>query len=409
MDMDRRTVLKGASGIVATSALAGCLGGDEGPAGDMSMWYDLSEGEEESLDQWVGTFEDDTDQEISTEAQGSLQDRIETAVASGDGPEMWPWAHDWVGSHWDRGFLTDVSDDLSINVDETFSAPAVEAIRPPGEDAIVGLPGSGETMTMFYNPDLIDEAPETYSEMISIAEEFHNPQNGQYGFTQDINVYTFSYALQAFGSRVLEVDENGEANLGLEEDGMIQGMELARELYQYMPADTTYESQIPPFVNGNAPLHFNGPWAVGDFNNQGASFEIAELPSVEGGEFTPFNGIDVWYFSSMVGENEDRRDTTIEFAEWFTTNEEIVKHYAEEHSYIPVLDSIDQDSLPAQVATFKSAFDQGIPMPIDSRMNQVWGPLEDAMTEVLTADGDIETEFSEAATAIRDSWSESEE
>ena len=95
MDMDRRTVLKGASGIVATSALAGCLGGDDGPAGDMTIWYDLGEGEEESLDQWIGTFEDDTDQEIASEAVGELQDRIETAVASGDGPEMWNWAHDW--------------------------------------------------------------------------------------------------------------------------------------------------------------------------------------------------------------------------------------------------------------------------------------------------------------------------
>jgi len=39
-------------------------------------------------------------------------------------------------------------------------------------------------------------------------------------------------------------------------------------------------------------------------------------------------------------------------------------------------------------------------------MNQVWGPLEDAMTEVLTADADIATEFSDAAESIRDSWDE---
>jgi len=406
MDMDRRTVLKGASGIVATSALAGCLGGDDGPAGDMTIWYDLGEGEEESLDQWIGTFEDDTDQEIASEAVGELQDRIETAVASGDGPEMWNWAHDWAGDHYDRGFLTDVSDDLNIDVNEMYSDPAVEGIQPPGTDAVVALPGAGETMTLFYNPDLIDEPPETYSEMLSIAEEYHNPANGEYGFTQDVNVYTFSYALQAFGSRVLEVDENDEAILGLEEDGMIQGMELVRDLYQYMPNDLDYDAQISPFVNGNAPLHFNGPWAVGDFNNQDATFEVAELPAVEGGEFTPFNGIDMWYFSDMVSENEDRKATTIEFAEWFTTTEEIVQHYAEEHSYIPVLESIDQDALPDQVATFKTAFDQGVPMPNDSRMNQVWGPLEDAMTEVLTADADIATEFSDAAESIRDSWDE---
>jgi len=404
--MDRRTVLKGTGGIVAASALAGCLGGDDGPAGDAEIWHELSGGEESSFTDWVSTFEDETELEIAVSEVGDLEDRVETAVASDEGPEMWPWAHDWVGNHWDRGFLADVSDDLTIDVDAEYSDAAVEAVNPPGTDAIVGLPGAGETMTVFYNPELLDEPPESYEDMVDIAEEYHDPQQGEYGFTQDVNVYTISWALQAFGSRIFEIDDDGNPHLGLEDEEMHDGMELFQELYEYMPRDLEYDAQISPFVNGNAPLHFNGPWAVADFNDQEANFEVAELPEIDGGEASPYTGIDVWYFSSMVEEDEDRKEAIIEFAEWFTTTDEIIEYYAEEHAYIPVVAEVDGDELPDDVLAFQRAFDQGVPMPVDARMNQVWEPFEDAITAVLTDDGDIAEEFSSAADSIRDSWDE---
>lgn len=406
--MDRRTVIKSAGGIVAASALAGCIGGDdEESSGDMTIWHELGESEEDSLENWVEEFGEETDLVVDLEEVGDLEDRVETAVASGEGPEMWPWAHDWVGNHWDRGFLYDATDDLSIDIDEEYSPAAAEAVRSPDGEAIVGLPGAGETMSLFYNPELVDGEPETFDDVVSIAEDYHNPQNGEYGFSQDVNAYTCSWALQAFGGYYFDVDDDGNAMLGLEDSELHEGMELFRDnLFEYMPQDLDYDAQVDTFVNGNSPLHFNGPWAVGDFDDQDASYEIAPLPELDGGEFSPYTGIDVWYFSDMLSEDEDRRDATIEFAEWYTTSTEIQEYYAENHSYIPVHSSVDPDNLPDTVAPFQQAFEQGVPMPVDARMNQVWEPLEDAITEVLTADADIADAFSSAADSIRDSWDE---
>ena len=404
MDMDRRTVLKGTGGIVAASALAGCLGDDDGPEGDMAIWHELGEGELEVFNDMVEEFEDETDHDVAVSEVADLEDRVETAVAAGEGPEMWSWAHDWVGNHWDRGFLADASDDLTITLEDEFTPAAVEAVQPPGTDAVVGLPAAGETISMFYNPDLIDEPPETLEEVLDIAEEFHDPQAGEYGFSQDVNVYTFSWALQAFGSRIFEVDEDGEAHLGLEDDEMHEGMEIVRDLYEYMPRDLEYDAQVSPFTGGDVPIHMNGPWAVSDFNDEDATFEVAELPAIDGGEAAPYTGIDVWYFSDMINEDEDRKDVTIEFGEYYTTNEEFQQRWADEQFYIPVIQDIDEDGLPDEVAAFQSAFAQGVAMPVDARMNQVWEPFEDAISAVLTDDGDIAEEFASAADSIRDSW-----
>jgi len=402
MDMDRRTVLKSTGGIVAASALAGCLGGDDGPAGDAEYWHDLSDSEEESAESWISQFEDETDLEISISAVGDLEDRVETAVAAGEGPEMWTWAHDWVGNHWERDFLADVSDDLTIDINEEFSDPAVEAITPTGTDATVALPAGGETVSLLYNTELVDEPPETLEEMIEIAEEYDNPQQGEYGFTQPVDVYFISWALQAYGSRIFELDDDGGAHLGLDDDEMHDGMALFRDLYEYMPADLEYDAQVNPFINGNAPFTANGPWAIGDFAGEDIEFEVAPWPEIDDGEAAPYTGIDVWYFSDMVNEDEDRKDATIEFIEWMTTTDEIVEYYADEHSFIPVVSEVNEDGLSDNVIAFQQSFDQGVPMPGDARMNLVWEPLEDAVTAVLTDDGDIEEEFAAAGESIRD-------
>nr|WP_259371250.1 extracellular solute-binding protein [Natranaeroarchaeum aerophilus] len=372
--------------------------------GDLSVWHDFNSTTETSFTHWTDEFEAETGLDIAVTEVADLEDRIETGVPSGEAPEMWPWLHDWVDNHWDRGFLADVSGDLTIDLDAEFTDAAVEAVQPSGTDAVVGLPYAGETMTLFYNPELIDEPPETYDEMLTIAQEFHNPQYGEYGITHPVDVYFISWALQAFGSRIFEVNDAGEPQLGLEEDSMHEGMALFRELYNYMPRDLFYDPQISAFANGDAPLHFNGPWAVRDFNDRDTEFAVAELPAIEGGSATPFAGIDVWYFSSMINEDDDRKEASIEFGEWFTTTDEIVEHHAEEYGHVPVTTSVNENELPDDVRGFYHAMEQGVPMPADPRMNQVWQPLEDAISNILIDDADIADEFGAAAASIRAAW-----
>ena len=62
---------------------------------------------------------------------------------------------------------------------------------------------------------------------------------------------------------------------------------------------------------------------------------------------------------------------------------------------------VNDDQLPDDVRGFYHALEQGVPMPADPRMNQVRGPLEYAIINILTNDAAITDEFGEAAASIR--------
>ncbi|MCL9814290.1 extracellular solute-binding protein [Natranaeroarchaeum aerophilus] len=404
MALNRRAVIKGASGIAAASMLAGCIGGDDEPSGDALIWHEREGSELDTVEDIISQYNDENEEgwEVADEALGELGDRIETAVAAGEGPELYDWAHDWLGDHVDRGFVYEISDDLTIDVEEEFVDTGVDAIRYEG--GTYALPTGGEVPTLMYNRNLIDEPPETLDEMEAIMEEFHSPGDGEYGFAMEFNEYMVTFANHAFGGYYYD-QEVGDT--GLDQPEMWDGIEVVRDvLYEYAPADLEYDPQFSTFDNGNAPLMINGPWAVNDFQeSEDVDLGVAPLPTIDGNEPRPYTGVDMYYFADANAEDEDRREVAVDFAEWMTTNEDVLLRLVEDHNYIPVHQNlVGSDELPTELEAFSESFEMGIPMPADTQMNQVWEPTYDALSEVLTGDADIEERFTQAAEDVRDAW-----
>lgn len=408
--MDRRTVLKTASGMAAATAFAGCTGlvGDDDSDQERhaSLWHARSEAEAETLEDTITQFNDaHEDHHIVTEEVSELEERVETAIPGGDGPELFAWAHDWIGAHHEREFLYDASDDLDVDLEEEFVSTGVDAVTYQGN--VYGLPLAGEVPTLMYNKDLVDEPPETFDEMESIMEEHHDPATGQYGFSMAFDPYFVSAFVHGFGGYYFDDDEN---DLGLELDETHEGIELVRDvLWEYSADDMGYEPQAGVFQDGNAPLAFNGPWAVGDYEDAGIDLGVAPLPELDSGQLRPYTGVDILYFSSMMEENEDHRDTSLEYAQWMTTNGDITLDTAQKHNYLPVQkEYVGHEDLPAEVEAFTETFEMGIPMPTSPEMNDVWVPVEEAIEQVLVGGEPPEDAFGRAAEEIRDGWEEDE-
>jgi len=378
---------------------------DENRPGDAMLWHAMTEAETETFETSLEQFNDENDANVRAEETGDLRNRVETTLASGDGPEMYRWAQDWAGEHWERDFLYDASGDVGVDIDETFSEAAVQAITVGDDDAVVGLPVGGETVTLLYNRDMVEEPPETFAEMESIMEAHYNPNNGQYGLSHPIDAYFASAWLHAFGGYYFRVDDNGEGVTGMDLDETKRGMEFLRDrIWPYVPADTNVGPQQQVFMNGDAPLAVNGPWSIGTFEDNGVDVGVTSFPTVEGNNPAPYTGTMMWYFTARMGDDEDRRDAAIEYAEWIATNEDRQLAYADAHDHVPVLDSIDESQLNERVAGFKGSYDAGIAMPNHPKMASVWTPVEDAMSAVLHDGADIDTRFDEAAEQIRSNW-----
>jgi len=413
MPMDRRSVLKGASGIAAASTLSGCLGflgggdGSGGTSGDAMLWHAMTSSETETFEESLSIYNDENDAEIVSEENGDLRNNVETTLASGDGPEMYRWAQDWAGQHYQRDFLYDASDDIDFSLEDTFSQAAVQAVTVGAEDAVIGLPVGGETVTLLYNKDMVDEPPETFSEMESIMQEYNDPNNGQYGLSHPIDAYFASAWMHAFDGYYFQVDENGEGVTGLDLDETKRGMEFVRDrLWPYIPADPNPGPQQAVFQNESAPFAVNGPWSIGTFEDNGIDVGVTSFPTVDGNTPAPYTGTSMWYFTARMGDDEDRRQSALDYAKWISQSEERQKAYAEAHSDVPVLNSIATDDLGSQVAGFKGSYEGGIAMPNHPKMSSVWTPTEDAMYAVLQDGADIDSRFDEAAETVRSNWEE---
>lgn len=426
MTMNRRTALKsiGVSGLIGT--LAGCASvqeGDEttesddgddsedgseqtettetGPAGTANVWYQLQDTELQAREAALEQFNGDSKHTIEGADISDLKKKTTSAVPAGEGPELFDWAHDWVGDYYQRGFVSDRSDQLDVELD-TYTDAAAEAVEFEGN--VVGLPYAAETVTLVYNTEMVDEPPETVAEMKSAMEEHHDPENSTYGLSYPFDPYFVSAWAQAFGGYYFDAEK--DPMLGLAEPETIEGIQFALDNFKpYMPNDPGYETQAAPFAEGNAAFAINGPWYLSTLTEKGVDFGVAKLPTPEGGEARPYTGIQMWYFAKSMQDDDASTAAAQSFAEWYTTNEDMLTQAAEEQGSIPVLDSLaGSDSLPDQVQAFSKTVQQGVPMPTDPKMGKVWQPATDALTNAFNGDASVEEAMQQAEKTVRENW-----
>lgn len=433
MPIDRRTVIKGIGVTGAAAAVAGCIateeeeeptdddpaddgtdGADDDPeddtaveeTGSASLWHAFAEAEANDLVEYVERFESETGHEIREEELAELEEQLNTSLPVGEGPDTFAWAHDWLGPFEERGWLYDASDDLTVDVEGTYTGAAQQAIT--WQDGIYGLPFAAETVGLLYNRDMVDSPPETLEEAVEIMEDHHDPAAGEYGISYPMNdPYFVSAWIHAFGGFYYDAEAD---ELGLELDETIEGLEtLVDSFWPYAPADPEYESQVAVFNDGNAPLAINGPWQVGGFRDAGIDVGVAKLPTVDGNEPSPYTGVQMWYFTQEVANDDDALLAAREFAEWYTTDEEVILTNAENHGFIPVeQDLAEHDELDEDVVAFAENVAIGRPMPAHPKMDQVWDPVTDALERVLNDEQTARESFEQAADEVRSAWDEAD-
>ena len=422
--MDRRSVLKQIGGASAIAALAGCIstqkqdatdtapddgGSDQteastettGPAGTAKAWYSLPETEKPTREETLKAFNENSRHTIEGADISDMKKKTTSAIPAGQGPGTFEWAHDLVGDYYQRGFVVDQSDELSVSLDK-FTSAAREAIQFDGN--VVGLPHDAETVALIYNKDVVDEPPETVSDMVSVMKEHHDPSNGKYGLSYPWDPYFTSAWLQAFGGYYFDASKDDV--LGVDDAETVKGLEWALEnLKPYMPEDPNYGPQAAAFAEGNAAYAINGPWYLATLNDKGVDYGVSKLPTPDGGEPNPYTGITMWYFADGMTADAGTAAATRAFVEWYATNEDHILQVAKDQGAIPVLDSlVGSDELPDNVKAFSQAVDQGVPMPTHPKMGNVWGPVGDALANAFNGDASAEKALDNAAKTIRSNW-----
>ncbi|WP_407701341.1 sugar ABC transporter substrate-binding protein [Virgibacillus senegalensis] len=396
--------------------LAACAPEREEPAGgesgdqntaekpeELTIWANDEEAQLEAIEDIAADYEEQEGIKVNVVAKSMLDQEQELSLAGpeGKGPDLFFQPHDRIGNIVAQGLAEPL--DLSQEQISGYSEAAMEAVsyNYDGQTDWYGTPMVFETYGIFYNTDIVSEAPETIEDLQAVIEEYTNPDEEQYGFLMKPNDLYFAYPFfKNFGAYIFGGD-SGEydiTDIGLNNEGAVEGGEVYQSFFGQgkIPASTTSDVIDGLFTEGKVGAVINGPWAIPGYRDAlGDKLAFAPFPSLNGEPGETLVGVKSW----MVSYYSENKDWATDLA-LFLTNKENLQHYYELAGELPPNTEALEGLEDPIHAAFAEQIKHGVPMPSTPQMAQVWEPMNNALQ--FLADGeDVQPVLDEAVEQIK--------
>lgn len=296
--------------------------------------------------------------------------------------------HDWVGELAASGVLESLDGLVADNQLETLEPVAVEALSYNGR--LFGFPMFMEGIALLYNRDLVAEAPETWDELMAIAEE--QAEEGRFGLLYQLSIPYYSFGWwKSYGGYIFGEAEDGGLNpndIGLGGEAGYAAASFIKDLrYEYglVPEGIDYSVANSAFLDGASAMILNGPWAVGDYRTADLNFGIAPMPSPPGATepWGPMVGVQ----GIVLNAYSARKDAAVAFAQYLVQPEQQVS-FNQAGGRIPVsLAATEELADDPVVQGFSRSIALGSPMPNIPEMSRVWETWGNALQLVLQSPG----------------------
>ncbi|MYL33949.1 extracellular solute-binding protein [Pontibacillus yanchengensis] len=258
---------------VISVAMVGCSGSESESSSEgngkttLSVWAMGAEGKK--LKDFVKNFEkenENIDVEVQAIPWGKAHDKLLTAVASGDGPDVLQLGTTWMAEFANAGALMDLSkytEDYPSFKKDNFFEGSVSTMTY--EDKVVGIPWYVDTRVLYYRKDLLKEVgyeqpPGTWEKLKEASEKLANREGGEYGLDIDrqdqLNPFIFAWQ-NGYSSDVQNNDMNFDSP---------EFMEAMEYYVSYFDEGLSQKEKganiIPAFKSGKKPMFFSGPWMI---------------------------------------------------------------------------------------------------------------------------------------------------
>lgn len=276
MKRNKLSILVLAIVLIALVPLSACSDKDsasDGGKDTIEVWAMGEEGKK--LGEIKEKFEEENEGlKVNVQAipWGNAHDKLLTAVASGEGPDVVQLGTTWVPEFADAGAILDLSDymdDYPEFAQENYFE-GITSVTNNG-DEVVGIPWYVDTRVLYYRTDTLkevgyDKAPATWDELQDAASKLAARGDDQYGLDIDQNdqITPFIFAWQ----NGYEADlENNDLNLDSPE--FIGAIEYYNSFFKngYSQKETGTDI-IQGFSDESKPMFFSGPWMISILNDQ---------------------------------------------------------------------------------------------------------------------------------------------
>jgi len=157
-------------------------------------------------------------------------------------------------------------------------------------------------LMLFYNKDLVQTVPATFSDLLAYCQEVNDPKEETYGFL--LNAKEADWIIPFIGGYQDWIYDYDSGAISLDSEAMLQTLKFLEKVYKedkLLPYDYEYEDINNAFLSGKAHMIINGSWAVNEYTEAGLNFGVAKIPIVWEGYKNPTPMIDGYGF--MVNIN----------------------------------------------------------------------------------------------------------
>jgi arabinogalactan oligomer/maltooligosaccharide transport system permease protein len=307
--------------------------------------------------------------------------KLRSAIAIGEGPDIYIDAHERLGDYKARGIVAKVGD--ALESEGAFLGPALDAVRLGGDIGdIYALPLSQKCIALYVNTDLVKDVP---PDLEGIIERKASLPEGVFPLVYEAaNAYFHAAILGSFGGSLL-TDKDAFGFVG---QGAERSVDLVKSFIDKgaVPEDADGALVTNLFRSGRAAYAMSGPWLANDLGGAKLRYRVEPLPRVRatGQPMRPLLTVESVMMSPKGALRPEVRELTryLAGAEAARMRTRLVR--------VPLVRT-DVDvaalGLPEADMLFLRAFTEqakvAIPIPASTAMGAAWDPSNKALKKAL--------------------------
>ena len=390
----KRTILRSAAvlGTVgfASLLLVACGGKKEDSSSaknELTVYVD--NGYKSYMEEAAKAFEKESGTKVNIktgDALGGL-DKLSLDNQSGKAPDVMMAPYDRVGGLGNDGQLAEVALNKDSKTDKTTESLVTNGGKVYGAPAVI------ETLVLYYNKDLLQEAPKTFGELEELAKDSKYDFAGEDGkntaFLADWTNFYYAYGLlSGNGGYVFGKNGTDPKDIGLNNQGAIDGIDYAKTWYAKWPKglqDTKGAANFiqTQFQEGKTAAIIDGPWKASSLKEAKVNYGVATIPTLPNGKaYSAFGGGKAW----VIPAGANHPEAAQKFVDFLTSTDQ-QKAFYDKTNEVPANTEAREyavgknDELTTAVV---KQFENAQPMPNISEMSTVWDPAATMLFDAVS-------------------------
>lgn len=381
----------------------------------LTVWMDDSDGV--LMDEIIPVFEAANPGiivEFQHMATVDAREKLKTFGQSGYGADIFQFPHD----HMAQAILDDLvyilPDALMDSLEDRVLEVAMD-IATSCYDSSTGsfecvagskkklfaVPISVESVTIFYNKDLISESqlPKTFEELLATAASQTTYQRYFGTSSHWADAYFMQGIHSAFGWTPFGENLNDATEVGYNDARLMSSLEwIINQLKPVVTGNGNHDSVTATslFEEGKLPFILTGPWQINTFRDAGINYGAITLPTINGNQPQTFAGAQML----AVYKYSPNKEAAIKFVE-FLASDVAAEILYRTSGDCPALKEEIIDTIPGlkddeAMQVMLDQLETSVPMPTIPEVTYYWGPSETMIKNLWNSQGIIADEVKTA-------------